>query len=69
MVGWPHPLNGDEFKQAPGGGEGQGSLVFCSTWGHKESSVTEQLNNKAQRQVQRAEHVHAKKKKKISDNS
>ena len=45
MVGWHHPFNGDEFKQAQGDGEGQGSLVFCSTWGHKESSVTEQLNN------------------------
>jgi len=33
MVGWPHQLNGDEFEQALGVGEGQGSLVCCSPWG------------------------------------
>ena len=32
MVGWYHQLNGHEFKQAPGDGEGQGSLVCCSPW-------------------------------------
>ena len=33
----PHPrLNGHEFEQAPGDGEGQGSLVYCSPWGHKD---------------------------------
>ena len=45
MVGWHHQLNGHEFEQALGNGEGQGSLVFCSTWGHKESDTTELLNN------------------------
>ena len=45
MVGWHHRLNGHEFEQAPGVGDGQGSLFYCSTWGHKESDVTEQLNN------------------------
>ena len=30
MVGWHHQLNGHEFEQAPGDGEGQGSLVCCS---------------------------------------
>ena len=45
MVGWHHQLNGYEFEQAPGDGEGQGSLVCCSPWGHKESDTTEQLNN------------------------
>ena len=35
MVGWHHWLNGCEFEQAPGDGEGQGSLVCCSPWGHK----------------------------------
>ena len=44
MVGWHHGLNGDEFEQAPGDGEGQGSLVCCSPWGRKESDMTEQLN-------------------------
>ena len=33
---WHHQLNAHEFEQAPGDGEGQGSLVCCSPWGHKE---------------------------------
>ena len=45
MAGWPHQLNGHEFKQTPGVGDEQGSLVFCSPWGRKESDRTEQLNN------------------------
>ena len=45
MVGWHHHLNGHEFEQTPGVGDGQGSLVFCSPWGRKESDRTEQLNN------------------------
>ena len=45
MVGWHHRLDGCEFEQAPAGGEGQGSVVCCSPWGHKESDTTEQLNN------------------------
>ena len=45
LVGWHHQLSGHEFEQAPGDGEGQGSLVCCSPWGHKESDTTEQLNN------------------------
>ena len=44
MVGWHHRLNGHEFEQALGVGEGQGSLACCSPWGHKESDTTEQLN-------------------------
>ena len=35
MVGWHHQINGHEFEQAPGDGEGQGSLVCCGPWGHK----------------------------------
>ena len=35
-------LNGHEFEQTPGDGEGQGSLACCSPWGHKESDMTEQ---------------------------
>ena len=42
MVGWHHWLNGREFEQAPGDGEGQGCLVSCSPWGHKELDTTEQ---------------------------
>ena len=44
MVGWHHRLNGHEFEQPPGDGEGQGSLVCYSPWGRKESDMTEQLN-------------------------
>ena len=44
--GWMHHrFNGHESEQAPGDGEGQGSLACCSPWGHKESDTTEQLNN------------------------
>ena len=44
MVGWQHGLDGQEFVQALGVGEGQGSLACCSPWGHKESDTTEWLN-------------------------
>ena len=44
LVGWHHRLDGHEFEQAPGVGDGQGSLACCSPWGHKESDTTEQLN-------------------------
>ena len=40
-----HWLNGHEFEQALGDGEGQGSLEGCSPWCRKESDRTEQLNN------------------------
>ena len=42
--GWHHWLYGHEFEQTLGDSEGQGSLVCCSPWGHKESDRTEQLN-------------------------
>ena len=45
MVKWHHWLNGHEFEQALGDGEGQGSLACYSPWGHKESDPTERLNN------------------------
>ena len=41
MVGWHHWLNGHEFEQALGDGEGQGSLACCRPWGCKESDMTE----------------------------
>ena len=41
MVGWHHRLDGHEIEQAPGVGDGQGSLVCCSPWDHKESHTTE----------------------------
>ena len=46
MVGWHYWLNGHEFEQGPGDGEGQGGLECCSSWGGKESNITEWLNNK-----------------------
>ena len=44
MVGWHRWLNGHEFEQAPGDGDGQGSLTCCSLRGPKESDTTERLN-------------------------
>ena len=44
MVGWHHQLDGHEFVQALGVGDGQGSLVCCSPQGCKESDTTEWLN-------------------------
>ena len=45
VAGCHHWLNGHESEQAPGGGEGQGSLACCSPWGRKESDTTEWLNS------------------------
>ena len=36
LVGYHHQLNGHEFEQTPGDSEGQGSLLCCSPWGHKD---------------------------------
>ena len=44
MVVWHHRLDGHYFEQAPGVGDGQGSLACCRPWGHKESDTTEWLN-------------------------
>ena len=44
-VRWHHLLDGHEFEQTQGDGEGQGSLACCSPWDCKESNVTEWLNN------------------------
>ena len=43
-VGLHHRPDGHEFEQAPGVGEGQGSLACCSPGGRKESDMTERLN-------------------------
>ena len=45
MAGWHHRLDGHEFEQAPGAGDGQGGLACCSPWGRKESDTTERLNS------------------------
>ena len=44
MVGWHLQLDGHEFEQAAGVGDGQGGLACCNSWGHKESGTTERLN-------------------------
>ena len=44
MVAWYHRLDGHEFEQAPGIGDGQESLECCSPWGRKETDPAEQLN-------------------------
>ena len=44
IVGWHHRLDGHEFEQALGDGEGQGGLACCSPRGHKELDRTQQLN-------------------------
>ena len=44
MAGWHHRLDAHEFGWTPGVGDGQGGLVCCDSWGHKESDMTERLN-------------------------
>ena len=44
MIGWHHWLDGQEFEQAPGLGDEQGSLACCNPWDCKESDTTERLN-------------------------
>ena len=44
MIGWHHRLDGNEFEQAPGVGDGQGGLACYSPWGHKDSYTTEWPN-------------------------
>ena len=44
MDGWHHWLNGHEFEWTPGGGDGQGGLACCDSWGLEESDMTERLN-------------------------
>jgi len=44
MAGWHYRLDGCEFEWTPGAGDGQGGLACCSSWGHKESDMTEWLN-------------------------
>ena len=49
MVGWHHRLDGHEFEQALGAGDGQGGLSLCSPWGRKELDMTEQLSTTTKR--------------------
>ena len=43
-VEWHHRFNGHGFGWTLGVGDGQGGLACCSSWGHKELDMTEQLN-------------------------
>ena len=54
MVGWHHQLNGHESEQTPRVGAGQGGLVCCSPWGHKESDMTELNSQDAVRSLSRS---------------
>ena len=51
MMGWHHRLDGHEFEQAPGAGDGQGSLACCSPQGCKELDTTEQLTEQQQQML------------------
>ena len=51
MVEWHHQLSGLEFEQSLGDSEGQGSLVCCIPWNHKESDKTQRLNNNKKEKV------------------
>ena len=44
MAGWFHQLDGPKFERTPGVCDGQGGLVYCDSWGRKESDMTERLN-------------------------
>ena len=44
MAGWHRQLDGHEFGQTPGVGDGQEGLACCDSWGRKESDMTERLN-------------------------
>ena len=52
MVGWHHRLDGREFEQALGVGDGQGSLACRSPWDRKESDMTELLNGTEDENIQ-----------------
>ena len=52
MLGWHHRLDGHDFEQALGVGDGQGGLACCSPWGRKESNVTERVNDNTAHQAE-----------------
>ena len=58
MVGWHRRLNGHEFEQTPGDGEGQESLVWCSLWGCKELDMTEWTTRNSSSQISKNRHVY-----------
>ena len=52
MLGWHHRLDGHDFEQALGVGDGQEGLACCSPWGRKESNVTERVNDNTAHQAE-----------------
>ena len=56
MVGWHHWLDGRESEQAPGVGDGQGSLACCCQRGCKESDMTERLNGAGESRCKASHH-------------
>ena len=54
MAGWHHQFNGHEFEQTLGDSEGQGRLVCCSPWGHKED-MTERLTDNNSKKVENSQ--------------
>ena len=56
MDGWHHLLNGHEFEQVPGVGDGQGGLVCCCPRDHKELDTTEQLNKRKRKKKEKSKH-------------
>ena len=63
MAGWHHRLDGHEFGWTPGVGDGQGSLVCCSPWGHKQSDTNEWPNWRHRKAGKRWEKINRKLKK------
>ena len=57
MVGWHHRLNGREFDQTMGDGEGQGSLAWCNPWGLKELDMTACLSNSNKNKMVKKGHL------------
>ena len=60
MAGWHHRLDGHEFEQAPGVGDGQGGLACCSLWDHRESDTTERLNRTELMRLSKEYHLFSK---------
>ena len=57
MIGWHHRLNGREFDQTMGDGEGQGSLAWCNPWGLKELDMTACLSNSNKNKMVKKGHL------------
>ena len=56
-AGWHHRCNEHELRQTLGDGEGQGGLVCCSPWSHKQSDMTRGLNSNNKDHIQYNQHM------------